>query len=533
MRRRPARPNAERKPDGNGLAGARLRAVPTSRRATSLAVAAAGLIIGVAVALLVVVGPLRASAGDPPCSSYPTPGAPATAGTKVPAGLASRYSLLGGPQRPIDRLTSAQVASLKASGVIMSGTRFLGDAAFGGRIYLVPAEHVLSLRLAPPRCLTPVQRLIEQESLPVLRSEYRENALCIVVLYHRGRFQECAPATGNPYSLLSTNGTPGFGLVPDGVRDVTVTYWAAPPRTIAVHRNFFDIVAPSQTAPPCGVQWLDRTGNVKHVVSGCSYLTTEVPELSEYRSYVARKLSTLRSQIAALSAAIGSGDRAEARSAWLTAHLTWLEIGQDDGAYGAFGAIGGEIDGPAAGDPLGTADPGFTGFHKIEFDLWTKHDLRAATSDTVILQHLLARLTKVPLSTYLPATATGIGNWLLRPHEVLEDALRDSLTANDDYGSGTDLASITADVTAVRQLLSELAPTVDLVAPHLLANARAELDALIGTIDANRVNGAWVSVQNLPVRQRQQVDADVGAALETLAPLPDLTTSTGSNAPSD
>ena len=59
---------------------------------------------------------------------------------------------------------------------------------------------------------------------------------------------------------------------------------------------------------------------------------------------------------------------------------------------------------------------------------------------------------KVPLSTYLPATATGIGNWLLRPHEVLEDALRDSLTADDDYGSGTDLASITADVAAVRTL---------------------------------------------------------------------------------
>ena len=30
---------------------------------------------------------------------------------------------------------------------------------------------------------------------------------------------------------------------------------------------------------------------------------------------------------------------------------------------------------------------------------------------------------------------------------------------------------------------------------------------------------------------RQQIDADVDAALETLAPLPDLSTSTGNNAP--
>ncbi|MGA2926229.1 MAG: EfeM/EfeO family lipoprotein [Solirubrobacteraceae bacterium] len=415
----------------------------------------------------------------------------------------------------------------------MSATRFVGDAAFGGRIYLVPAEHLLSFRIAPPRCLTPVQRTIEQESLPVLRSEYRQAALCIAVLDGNGRTQECDPATGTPYPLLSARGTPGLGLVPNGISAVTVTYWAAPPRTLAVHRNFFAIVVPSQTAPPCGVQWLDPTGNVKRTVVGCSYLTAERQELEGYRGYVAGKLSTLRSQLATLSAAIGSGNLAKAQSGWLSAHLTWLEIGQDDGAYGCFGALGGEIDGLAAGHPLGTADPSFTGFHRIEFDLWTKRDLATAAPDAATLERLLAQLVKVPLSTYLPATATGIGNWLLRPHEVLEDALRDSLSADDDYGSGTDLASITADVAAVRTLLGELEPALAPVAPDLVADARAELIALIGAINATHANSAWVSIENLPIRQRQQVDADIGAALETLAPIPDLLTSTGSNSPDD
>ena len=216
----------------------------------------------------------------------------------------------------------------------------------------------------------------------------------------------------------------------------------------------------------------------------------------------------------------------------MTAHLTWLEIGQDDGAYGCFGPLGGQIDGLAAGHPRGTADPGFTGFHRIEFDLWAKRDLRAASADTTTLQHLLGQLMKVPLSSYLPATATGIGNWLLRPHEVLEDALRDSLTADDDYGSGTGLASVAADVSAVRTMLGELKPAVDPVAPHLVGDARSELDALTSAIDATRATGAWTSVRNVPARQREQVDAEVGAALETLAPIPDLLTSTGSNSPS-
>jgi iron uptake system EfeUOB component EfeO/EfeM len=510
-----------------------LSSVSASRRATSIAVTAGVLAVGVGVLLLVLLGPLGSSASGQSCSSYPTPGAPAPASTKVPAGLAASYTLLRDPQRPVDHLNLAEVAGLKASGLIMSGTRFLGDAAFGGRIYLVPAEHMLSIPLAPARCLSSVQRVIEQESLPVLRSEYRQAALCIDVLYANGRTQECAPGAGTPYALASVTGTPAFGLVPDGVSAVTVTYPTAAPTTITVRRNSFVVVAPSESAPACGLQWLGPTGNVQKVVTGCSYLTPQAHELSEYRAYVAGQLSMLRSQLNALSGAIGSGNLAAARSAWLSAHLTWLAIGQDDGAYGAFGALGGDIDGLAAGHPLGTADPGFTGFHRVEFDLWTRRDLRAAATDTATLQRLLAQLVKAPLSTYLPATATGVGNWLLRPHEVLEDALRDSLTADDDYGSGTDLASITADVAAVRVMLGELKPGLELFSPHLVANATGELDALTGAIDSTRVNGAWVSIEDVPVRQRQQVDADVGAALETLAPIPDLLTSTGSNAPGD
>jgi len=501
-------------------------------RSTLIAAVAAALTVGLIVAVLLLVKPFGAFASSPACSSFPTPGAAAPAGTKVPAGLAGRYALFSGPQRPADKLSIRQVESLKASGLIMSGTRFAGEAAFGGRIYLIPAEHLLSLPLAPPRCLSRVQRLIEQGSLGVLRGEYRQPALCIAVLNGPSRQQECVGGSGDPYALLYSNGTPGYGLVPDGVNAVTVSYWAAPPRTVAVHRNFFVIVAPGRRAPPCGVQWLAPTGSVEKVATGCSYLLTEKRSLARYRDYVARKLQTVRSQVMSLSSAIRSDNLERARAAWLTAHLSWLEIGQDDGAYGSFGALGGAIDGLAAGHRLGTADPGFTGFHRIEFDLWTRHDLAAAAADAAALQRLLARVMRTSLASWLPATANGIANWLLRPHEVLEDALRDSLTADDDYGSGTDLASIAADIVATREMLSQLAPQVDLLAPRLIARARAELTALSHAIvAAGHTRRGSVSIQELPVRARQQIDADVGAALETLAPLPDLSTSTGSNAP--
>ena len=128
--------------------------------------------------------------------------------------------------------------------------------------------------------------------LPRLRSEYRHAALCVVVLYANTAGVAAAPPIGKPRRLLFASGTPGFGLVPDGVSAVTVTYETAPPRTVAVHDNFFVIVAPT-TALPCGVQWLDPTGNVRKIVAGCSYVRPRSSSCA-YRSYVASELSALR-----------------------------------------------------------------------------------------------------------------------------------------------------------------------------------------------------------------------------------------------
>jgi len=155
-------------------------------------------------------------------------------------------------------------------------------------------------------------------------------------------------------------------------------------------------------------------------------------------------------------------------------------------------------------------------------DLWTDGSLAAAAADTATLQQLLQTLVAIPLGTELPVTQAGVANWVLRPHEILEDALRDTLTGDDDYGSGTGLASITADVAAVRELLGLLAPVLDPLAPSLVVRANGQLSAVLAAVDQTEINGTWVAVGDLPALARERVDAAVGAALETLAPIPDL-----------
>jgi hypothetical protein len=81
----------------------------------------------------------------------------------------------------------------------------------------------------------------------------------------------------------------------------------------------------------------------------------------------------------------------------------------------------------------------------VELDLWTRHDVSAAAGDAAGLAALVARLTPARIAADLPVDAASLSAWTHRSHEVLEDALRDSLTGDDDYGSATDLASVTAD----------------------------------------------------------------------------------------
>jgi high-affinity iron transporter len=248
-----------------------------------------------------------------------------------------------------------------------------------------------------------------------------------------------------------------------------------------------------------------------------------IQPLAYYRLHVETLLATVRARVAALRARIAAGDLAGARAAWLRAHVAWLEIGQDDGAYGAFGALGGRIDGLAGGDAGGTSSRDFTGFHRIEQDLFTQADLRAAGRDARVTARLIGELTPAAVASALPPSIAGVDAWVLRCHEILEDALRDTLTGDDDYGSHSALATVAADVAATREMLHALAGLISPRAPQVVANGRRELGAVDAAIAAVRHGGATMpALTALSLRSRQRIDGAVGAAVETLAPVSEL-----------
>jgi high-affinity iron transporter len=236
--------------------------------------------------------------------------------------------------------------------------------------------------------------------------------------------------------------------------------------------------------------------------------------VTAYRAYVEQNLTLESNEVQLLRSAISAGQLTAARSAWLTAHLTWHRIG---GAYDAFGELGTSIDGTAAGLQAGVLSIQFAGFHKVEMDLWQSSNLTAAAVDAATLLTDVNELADKFPSQSIPATELP-----LRTHEILEDALRDELTGDDDYGSGTDMASVAADVDGTRELLSLEAPLLKQRAPDLVATVTAQLNRLDVAVAATQVGGQWMEVTAIPLAQREQVDAAIGAVLENLDLAPEL-----------
>lgn len=247
-----------------------------------------------------------------------------------------------------------------------------------------------------------------------------------------------------------------------------------------------------------------------------------LPALRKYRGYVHHRIAALVPAVRHLHGHLAAGDTKGAETAWVTAHLVWLRIGQDDSAYGVFGDLGQRIDGTAAGHARGVNDPAFTGFHRVERDLWQRHDLEAATKDATNLERAVQRLSHVSLKSAIPANLDGASGLILRSHEIIEDAVRDTLSGNDEYGSGSALASVTADVAATREVLGLLAPLIKPRSPGRVTKARHDLSRLVAATKTGRHNGHWTAIAALPRGKREHIDATAGAADEELAPVPDL-----------
>ncbi|KLL11705.1 iron uptake transporter permease EfeU [Protofrankia sp. BMG5.30] len=237
--------------------------------------------------------------------------------------------------------------------------------------------------------------------------------------------------------------------------------------------------------------------------------------LDAYRAFVTAGLVTLQRDTDTLRADVAAGDLDAARRDWLTAHLDYERLGA---AYGTFGDFDAAINGGPDGLPGGVTDEDFTGFHRIEYGLW--HGESAAA-----LSPLAAQLADdvTELGRAFPTQEFDPNDLALRTHEILENTLQFQLTGTADQGSGSTLATASANAEGTRELLKIISPLLATRAPDTLAAADRRLDAFATLLRRTASPaGTWIAPQALPLADRKRLNGSLGGLLETLAPIPDV-----------
>jgi iron uptake system component EfeO len=235
-----------------------------------------------------------------------------------------------------------------------------------------------------------------------------------------------------------------------------------------------------------------------------------IPATKGYEEYVRGRLPALVALVARLDRDVRAGHLAAARADWLPAHLAYERLGA---AYGAFGDVDTAINGRASGLPGGVHDDDFTGFHRVEYGLW--HHQPAAGIEPFATRLLEDVRSLVPIFASARIDPLDVS---VRAHEIAENALQFELTGASDYGSGSELATVRANLQGTQVVLGLLH---SLIAPRYpaLPMTTSRIARAIGDLDATRDGSSWPALSALDRSQRERIDADVAELTELLAPV--------------
>jgi iron uptake system component EfeO len=231
----------------------------------------------------------------------------------------------------------------------------------------------------------------------------------------------------------------------------------------------------------------------------------------EYEAWIDARLPELGDAVRALDASVVQGDIATAKQRWLAAHSLYETLGA---AYGAFGDLDGAINGAPASGSDALSDPELTGFQKAEALLWSGAPAAAIQPVTEQLVTDVASLTTEFADAHIDGIDMG-----LRAHEILENTIEGVLGGDGASPSGSELATIDANLAGTQEAFSVLEP--------LLASRYADLDktekalaADVTAVESYRgADGGWMPLSALSVTERRALDARLGATIELLAPV--------------
>ncbi|MHC8294223.1 iron uptake system protein EfeO [Pseudomonas sp. LB3P58] len=223
-----------------------------------------------------------------------------------------------------------------------------------------------------------------------------------------------------------------------------------------------------------------------------------VGPLSEFRVYLSTQSSALIKAVTALEHAIEAGDLSQAQALYVPARAAYQRIAP---AAQRLAELDNTINARADYFEKREQDPGFTGFHRIEYALFQQRSLDGLMP---VAQRLIADVTM--LKQQLLAQS-------LPPEQLVSIAVRNlnsmadvrASSGEEEHYSHTDLNGFAANLDATRKVVDLLRPLLSKSAAELLPKIDSAVTALDAELNGFKVNDGYASYDSVSVEQRKQI----------------------------
>jgi iron uptake system component EfeO len=245
-------------------------------------------------------------------------------------------------------------------------------------------------------------------------------------------------------------------------------------------------------------------------VTGAKKAADNASELADatanYQRYIRSQTAALKDQTAAFVAAVKAGDIEKAKGLYPIARTYYERIEP-------VAEIFGDLD-PAIDAREADLEPGqeFTGFHKLEKDLWIAKDV---SKDGQIADKLLADVQKiVDEANKAQLTPVQLANGA---KELLDEVATSKVTGEEDIFSHTDLWDFQANVEGSQAAVAALRPVIDSKDPALGTTLDDRFAAVFAALQKHRQGDGWKLYTALTQADLKELTDTINALAEPIS----------------
>ena len=233
-----------------------------------------------------------------------------------------------------------------------------------------------------------------------------------------------------------------------------------------------------------------------------------MPAIEAYMQYME---SSIAESIAALTMIVElakAGDLDDAKAQYIKAHQAYERVRP---ALQSFGFIDKMVNSRADYFLDREANPGFKGYHRVEYDVFVLADVEKTVHDT---QHLLHHLRDV--NKRIAIETLEIAKLVQSGADFMEMILEKKLLGIENQYAGSDLADIQANLDGSQQVVTLLKPFID---EPVMANSNALFERIQAIMDGYREGDGFKQFNQLKSADKARLYSLVTKQAQQLAEL--------------